>query len=144
MLLRGATRRCPWCGGRGAFFIGWFKKSEHCQTCGLCWRRDDVGYELGAAAITAIITFGPLMLVLGAMVAVTWPEVNAGPMFAVLVVMALGLPLLTYSLSYTIWQSIDILMRPPTPDDFEIVADVDADADVEAPGATGVAGSDDT
>jgi uncharacterized protein (DUF983 family) len=123
MLFRGATRHCPWCGGRSAFFVGWFKKAEHCQTCGLRWRRDDVGYELGAAAITAIITFGPLMLVLGAMVAVTWPEVNAGPMFAVLVVMALGLPLLTYSLSYTIWQSIDILMRPPNPEDFEQLGD---------------------
>ena len=126
MLVRGATRRCPWCGGRGAFFTGWFKKSDHCQHCGLHWRRDDVGYELGAAAITAIITFGPLMLVLGAMVAVTWPEVNAGPMFAVLVVLALLLPLLTYSLSYTIWQAIDILMRPPTADDFTVVDTPDA------------------
>lgn len=126
MLLRGATRRCPWCGGRGAFFVGWFKKAEDCQTCGLRWRRDDVGFELGAAAITAIITFGPLMLVLGAMVAVTWPEVNTGPMFAVLVVLALVLPLLTYSLSYLIWQSIDLMMRPPAADDFEIVAGVGA------------------
>jgi uncharacterized protein (DUF983 family) len=141
MLLRGATRHCPWCGGRSAFFVGWFKKAECCQTCGLRWRRDDVGYELGAAAITAIITFGPLMLVLGAMVAVTWPEVNAGPMFAVLVVMALGLPLLTYSLSYTIWQSIDILMRPPTPDDFDQIADADADAVADA-GAGDTAHSD--
>src|SRR6056297_2263111 len=122
MLLRGATRRCPWCGGRGAFFVGWFKKDEHCQTCGLRWRRDAVGYELGAAAITAIITFGPLMLVLGAMVAITWPEVDVGPMFAVLVGMALVLPLITYSLSYTIWQAIDIMMRPPTADDFETLA----------------------
>ncbi len=137
MLLRGATRHCPWCGGRGAMFVGWFKKAEHCQTCGLRWRRDDVGYELGAAAITAIITFGPLMLTLGAMVAISWPEVNVGPMFAVLVVMALGLPLLTYSLSYTIWQSIDIMMRPPTPDDFEILGTLDAPA-------SGSAGADDT
>ncbi len=118
MLIRGAFRRCPWCGGKGAFFVGWFKKAECCQTCGLEWRRDDVGYELGAAAVTAIITFGPLMLILGAMVAVTWPDIAVGPMFAVLVVLAVALPLLLYGSAYIIWQAVDILMREPTPDDF--------------------------
>jgi uncharacterized protein (DUF983 family) len=121
MLIRGAFRRCPWCGGRGAFFVGWFKKADCCQSCGLEWRRDDVGYELGAAAITAIITFGPLMLVLGAMVAVTWPEVAVGPMFAVLAVLAIGLPLLLYGSAYLIWQAIDLLMRHPTPLDFRVL-----------------------
>ncbi len=127
MLIRGAFRRCPWCGGRGAFFVGWFKKADCCQTCGLDWRRNDVGYELGAAAITAIITFGPLMLVLGGMVAYTWPDVAVGPMFAVLVVLAFVLPLLLYGSAYLMWQAIDIMMRAPTPLDFQIVGDHDAD-----------------
>ncbi|MBV1892724.1 MAG: DUF983 domain-containing protein [Ilumatobacteraceae bacterium] len=117
-LLRGALRRCPWCGGRGAFFVGWYKKADHCQTCGLGWRRDDVGYELGAAAITAIITFGPLILVLGGMVAVTWPDVEVGLMFAVLGVLAVVLPLLSYGSAYLIWQALDLTMRPPTREDF--------------------------
>ncbi|SRR6056297_808319 len=121
MLLRGAFRRCAWCGGRGAFFTGWFKKAEHCQTCGLKWRRDDVGYELGAAAVTAIITFGPLMLILGGMVALTWPEVNVVPMFIVLAVLAVVLPFFTYGPAYCMWQAIDILLRPPEPGDFERV-----------------------
>ena len=131
MFLRGAFRHCAWCGGRGAFFIGWFKKAEHCQSCGLKWRRDDVGYELGAAAMTAIITFGPLMLVLGAMVAVTWPEVNTVPMFVVLVVLAVVLPFFTYGPAYCMWQAVDILLRPPEPDDFEIVGDITPDADAD-------------
>ena len=133
MMFRSTFRRCSWCGGRGAFFVGWFKKADHCQSCGLQWRRDDVGYELGAAAITAIITFGPLMLVLGGMVAVTWPEVELLPMYLVLGGMAVILPLITYGSAYLIWQSIDIVMRPPTPDDFEIVAAVDSvPADIES------------
>jgi uncharacterized protein (DUF983 family) len=127
MLVRGAFRRCPWCGGRGGFFSSWFHKEECCQTCGLEWRRDDVGYELGAAAITAIITFGPLMLVLGAMVAVTWPEVETVPMFVVLVVLAVVLPLLLYGSAYLMWQAIDIMMRAPTPLDFRIVGNDDPD-----------------
>ncbi len=121
MLVRGAFRRCPWCGGRGAFFVGWFQKADHCQSCGLRWRRDDVGYELGAAAVAAIITFGPLMLILGGMVAVTWPDVEIVPMFVALGVLAVVLPLLLYGSAYIMWQAVDILMRPPTPDDFEIV-----------------------
>jgi uncharacterized protein (DUF983 family) len=128
MLLRGAFRHCAWCGGRGAFFTGWFKKAECCQSCGLRWRRDDVGYELGAAAMTAIITFGPLMLILGGMVAVTWPEVNVVPMFIVLAVLAIVLPFFTYGPAYCMWQAIDILLRPPEPDDFEIVGDITPDA----------------
>jgi len=127
MLVRGAFRRCPWCGGRGAFFVGWFKKADCCQSCGLEWRRGDVGYELGAAAITAIITFGPLMLILGGMVAYTWPEVEVVPMFAVLIVLAVVLPLMLYGSAYLMWQAIDIMMREPTPLDFQIVGRHDAD-----------------
>jgi uncharacterized protein (DUF983 family) len=133
MLFRGLFRRCPWCGGRGAFFVGWFKKADCCQTCGLEWRRGDVGYELGAAAITAIITFGPLMLILGGMVALTWPEVEVIPMFAVLVVLSFVLPLLLYGSAYLMWQAIDLMMREPTPLDFRIVGDHDADGAAPRP-----------
>lgn len=128
MLVRGAFRRCPWCGGRGAFFTGWFSKQDHCKHCGLQWRRDDVGYELGAAAVTAIICGGPLMLILGGMVAVTWPEVEVVPMFIVLGVLAVALPLLLYGSAYIMWQGIDILMRPPTPEDFVALDDAGTSA----------------
>lgn len=123
MLLRGACRRCAWCGGKG-FFTGWFAKQEACATCGLRWRRGDVGYELGAAGTTAIITFGPLVVVLGIMTAVMWPDVDVVPMFAVLVVLAIVLPFVTYGPSYTMWQAVDIVMRPPEPGDFDEVATV--------------------
>ena len=136
MLLRGAFRHCAWCGGRGAFFTGWFKKAECCQSCGLKWRRDDVGYELGAATMTAMITFGPLMLILGGMVAWTWPEVYVGPMFVVLAVLAVALPFFTYGPAYCMWQAIDILLRPPVPDDFEIVGDATSDASSASGGSS--------
>lgn len=82
--------------------------------------------------MTAIITFGPLMLILGGMVAVTWPEVNVVPMFIVLAVLAVVLPFFTYGPAYCMWQAVDILLRPPEPDDFEIVGDITPDADVDA------------
>jgi uncharacterized protein (DUF983 family) len=121
MLFRGLFRRCPWCGGKGAFFTGWTSKQPTCASCGLNWRRGDVGYELGAAATAAIISMGPLVVLLGIMVAFTWPEVNVVPMFVVLGVGAIVLPILLYPSSYTVWQAVDILLRPPEPDDFEPV-----------------------
>ncbi len=119
MLLRGAFRRCAWCGGRGAFFDGWFAKHEHCRTCGIGWRRGDVGYELGAAATAAIICMGPLVLALGAIVAVTWPDVHVVPLLVVLGAGGVILPVVLYPSSYTMWQGVDILMRPVEPHHFD-------------------------
>ncbi len=71
--------------------------------------------------MAAIITLGPLLLVLAAMVIVTWPEVEVAPMFAVLGVGAVLLPIVLYPVSYTMWQALDIAMRPVTVDDFELL-----------------------
>jgi hypothetical protein len=83
------------------------------------WRRGDVGFELGAAAMLVIVTFGPLMAILGVMVAWTWPEVAVAPLIAVLVSLAVALPLVLYGSAYLMWQAVDIVMRPPTILDFE-------------------------
>lgn len=85
-----------------------------------------MGFELGAASMAAIITLGPVILLLTAMLAVTWPEVEVVPMLVVLGIVAATLPIALYPTSYLLWQALDIVMRPPTPDDFEIVVEVDA------------------
>ena len=120
MLLRAAFRRCPWCGGRGAFFTSWFDKAAACRTCGLRWRRGDVGFELGAAAIGAILTIGPLMVGLGVGLAITWPSVAVVPMLVVLLAAGVVLPIVLYPMSYTIWQAIDLALRPVEPDHFDL------------------------
>lgn len=128
MLWRGARRACPWCGGRHAYFVGWFTKTDHCRSCGLRWRRGDVGFELGAAAIAAIITLGPLLVVLTIMLVITWPTVAVVPMMALLIPAAIVLPIVLYPVSYTIWQALDIAMRPVTVDDFVLVEQFDDEA----------------
>ncbi len=119
MLSRAVRRRCPWCGGRRAFFTGWFAKVAHCRSCGLRWRRGDVGFELGAAAVAAIMTLGPLVLALGVIMALTWPDIAVVPMLVALVPVALVLPVVAYPLSYTIWQAFDLVARPVRPEDFD-------------------------
>ena len=84
------------------------------------WRRGDVGFELGAAAIAAIIVMGPLIVGLAVVLAFTWPEVPAVPLFVVFGVGGIVLPILLYPVSYTIWQAIDLAMRPASPEDFDV------------------------
>jgi uncharacterized protein (DUF983 family) len=119
MLLSGAFRRCPHCSGRGAFFTSWFEKAESCHTCGLRWRRDDVGFELGAAAMAAVIVLGPLVLALAVVLAITWPDVEVVPMMIVFLTAGVVLPIVLYPISYTMWQAVDLMMRPVSENDFD-------------------------
>lgn len=90
------------------------------------WRRGDVGYELGAAAMAAIITLGLLVLAIGAAVLITWPDVEVVAMLVVLGIAAVLLPIVTYPMSYTMWQAVDVVMRPVSSDDFAAVGGVHA------------------
>jgi uncharacterized protein (DUF983 family) len=117
MLWRGARRRCAWCGGRGAFFRGWFAKEDRCRTCGISWQRGYEGFELGAMTISAIVCLGTLIVTLVIAIVVTWPDLPVVPLLAILGVGALALPVLMYPISYTLWQGIDLAMHPPTEGD---------------------------
>jgi uncharacterized protein (DUF983 family) len=119
MLTRGLRRRCPWCGGRGAFFTSWFGKRAHCSSCGLRWRRGDVGFELGALSIAAMLVLGPLILLLATVLAITWPVIPVVPLLAVLLPVALVLPIVAYPVSYTVWQALDLTFREVDPGDFD-------------------------
>lgn len=78
-----------------------------------------MGFELGAAAVAAIIVMGPLILLLGVVLAITWPDVAVVPLMIVFMPAAALLPVVLYPVSYTMWQAIDLTMRPPSPDDYE-------------------------
>lgn len=117
MLWRGARRRCAWCGGRRAFFTGWFAKQDRCRTCGIEWRRGYEGFELGAMAISAVVCFGALIVAMTIGILATLPDIAVGPLLAILAVCAVVLPVVVYPVSYTIWQAVDLAMRPPEPGD---------------------------
>ena len=117
MLWRGVRRRCPWCGGRGAFFTGWFAKQDRCRTCGIGWRRGYEGFELGALAISAIVCLGTLVVGLGVWIVATTPDIPVFEMIITLGIAAIILPVVAYPVSYTTWQAVDLAMRPPEPGD---------------------------
>lgn len=118
MLWRGVRRRCAFCGGRGAFFTGWFAKQERCRTCGIGWHRGYEGFELGAMAISAVICLGTLIVAMVIGIVATSPDIAVLPLLVGLGVGAIVLPVLVYPVSYTVWQAVDLAMRPPQPGDF--------------------------
>lgn len=117
MLWRGARRRCAWCGGEGAFFTGWFRKQDTCTTCGIDYRRGYEGFELGALTISAIVCIGALIVGLTIGAVATSPDIPVLPMILILGAAAVILPIAVYPFSYTVWQAVDLAMRPPDPTD---------------------------
>lgn len=114
LLARGITRRCAWCGDRRAYFTGWFERQERCNRCGHAYRRGDEAFELGAITANIILTFFTLLLTILVLVAVTAPDVPVvGTVIAASAVGVFG-PALYYPVSFTLWQGVDLWMRPPT------------------------------
>lgn len=115
MMLRGLVRRCAWCGGKGSFFTSWYSKSSRCQTCGLSWERNYEGFELGAATMGVFMTFGSIIVWMVISVIASVPLV---PLLIVAGVLAVGVPVVGYPITYTIWFGVDLTLRPPTEEDF--------------------------
>ncbi len=120
MLWRGARRRCPVCGGRGAFFTSWFEKAPSCQTCGLQWRRESPRFEASAGSTAIFLVFGLLTLVMTPIVVLSWP--NLAPLALGMELLAAGtlLSVLIYPVSFTVWQAIDISKRPVEPEHYDL------------------------
>jgi uncharacterized protein (DUF983 family) len=115
MMGRALVRRCPWCGGRKAWFKGWFRKDERCHTCGLRWRRGQDGFETGAMTINTIATFGLLTVVLIVVTVATYPELPIVPFVISMLVAAVVVPVVLYPFSYTGWSAVDLAMHRPEP-----------------------------
>jgi uncharacterized protein (DUF983 family) len=114
LLARGITRRCPWCGDRRAYFVGWFKRQERCRNCAHAYRRGDAAFELGATTANIMLTFFGILSTILVLVVLTLPDIPVfGVMFASVGVALVG-PALFYPISFTLWQAIDLSMRPPT------------------------------
>ena len=126
MVGRALVRRCPLCGGRGAWFRHWSRKDDRCHTCGFAWNRNTDGFMTGSMTINIIITFTLIFLVLLVMTIVTYPELPVAPLVIVLVGIAVVVPLVVHPITCTLWLAVDLAMRPPAPAEL-------ADADAHAP-----------
>jgi uncharacterized protein (DUF983 family) len=105
MFWRGFTRRCARCGS-GHLFHGYLKMGPDCPGCGLHFEREQ-GYWAGAMAVNIIVTGGLFTVVFVAMLVATIPNVPVAPLLAVLVPIALIVPILYYPFSKTMWVAVD-------------------------------------
>lgn len=121
MLRRGLLRRCPRCGSRRVF-DGWFAMKERCPGCGHRFERrnDEDGFFLGAFVIAFGTTEGAVALCLAVYIIAAsahggsisvWPAILAG------LLCSIGLPLVVYPFSKTVWCAIDLAMHPLDPDE---------------------------
>jgi uncharacterized protein (DUF983 family) len=123
MVGRALLWRCPWCGGKRAWFTGWFARVPRCRTCGISWQRRTVGFELGAVTVNTIVTFGLITLVLAVGFVATSPDPAVVPVLVVAGLVALVVPVAIYPITHTLWAVFDFVTRPPT------AADIDAPRD---------------
>ncbi len=125
LLGRGLTRRCPWCGDRRAYFVGWFKRLDRCQQCRHSWRRGDEAFELGATTANIILTFFSILVAILVAVLITLPDIPFLPLIIVIGALAVFGPALWYPTSFTLWQAIDLFMRKPEADEMAGRRDAD-------------------
>jgi uncharacterized protein (DUF983 family) len=111
---RALLLRCAWCGRRRGIIRGWFRRHERCQQCGMSVQRGDVGFELGAATVNVMLTFGALIAAAAVSIIMTYPDVETARLLLGLGVVAVILPIVLYPFTYTIWFAMELLMDPPS------------------------------
>ncbi len=79
----------------------------------MSWRRGDIGFELGAVVIATIVTFAAIIVTLAVGLVATAPDFATIPVIVVSLAIAVVVPVIVYPMSYTLWQAIDLIMRPP-------------------------------
>jgi uncharacterized protein DUF983 len=113
MLLRGAMKRCPSCGG-GGLFRGWFRMAERCPRCRYHFEREE-GFFLGAYVMNIGIA---QVLVMVLAVVPTIALLNANPDASLVPPLLGGLvgavvaPFFFYPFSKTLWVAVELIFRP--------------------------------
>lgn len=106
MLARALARRCPVCGHR-PIFDGWFALKNRCPDCRYVFEREE-GYWVGA--LIANIAAAELLFAvvfLGSVFATT-PDVPWTALMIVGAGLMVGLPIVFYPLSKTLWMWADL------------------------------------
>ena len=123
---RALLLRCPRCGGSG-LFRHWLKLKDHCPTCGLALERGErsdfwIGAYVFNLAIGELFAIGiPIIWMIASAPHQPWTQIEI-----LALVLCLGLPLLFFPFSRTLWLAWDLSFRPAEPGDVGGVHDVNA------------------
>jgi uncharacterized protein (DUF983 family) len=109
-LWRAVRLRCPRCGG-GDFFQSWFRMVDRCPACGLATERGESGYGVGAYMFNMMATELVFVAALAAAIALTWPAPPWNWITVGGVLLMIGLPILFYPFSKTLFLGFDLLFN---------------------------------
>jgi uncharacterized protein (DUF983 family) len=104
LLARSVRRRCPICGG-GDIWTSWLSIRERCPTCGYTFAREG-GYFLGAYLVNLIVA--ELITVLALVALFVWSDLSWLAVEAIIIPMAIGLPLLFFPFARMLWMALDL------------------------------------
>lgn len=123
---RALLLRCPRCGG-GSLFRHWLKMKDRCPACGLALERGErsdfwIGAYVFNLAIGELFAIGiPIVWMVASAPNQPWTKIET-----LAIVLCVGLPLLFFPFSRTLWLAWDLSFRPVEPGDAGGVHDVDA------------------
>jgi len=116
---RGLTMACGVCGCRGLFKTwGMFSMVEDCPKCGLHFERME-GHSLGAVAVNTVVSSALVLTVVSLALVVFGTDVSTS--FLLLIASPFGLlfPILFDPVSRTLWNALELMMRPVQPDELK-------------------------
>jgi len=114
---RGLLGRCPVCGG-GDLFPSWFEMRDRCPSCRLRLDRAEHDFWTGAWMLNLVGVEAVFVLIMAGVIVALWPNVPWNAVTWVGVLGMLGLPLLLFPVSRTLWLALDLVFQPPRETDF--------------------------
>jgi uncharacterized protein (DUF983 family) len=114
---RALRLRCPHCGG-SPIFVSWSRLVPNCPVCGLGLERGEEGYWLGAyffnlVAMEMVFSVWVLGFLLW-----TWPNPPWELFQETTIALMVVVPVVFFPYSKTLFLAFDLLVRPPTEEDF--------------------------
>jgi len=119
MLVRALRLRCPHCGG-APIFVTWKRLVPNCPVCGLGLERGEQGYWLGAYFFNLMAVETVFSVWVVGILWWTWPSPPWGVFQAGSVVLMVLTPFVFFPWSKTLFLAFDLLVRPPTEEDFDV------------------------
>ena len=116
---RALRLRCPHCGG-GPIFVTWSHLVPNCPVCGLGLERGEQGYWLGAYFFNLMAMETVFSIWFVAFLLLTWPEPPWELFQITTMVLMVLVPVGFFPYSKTVFLAFDLLVRPPTEEDFVV------------------------
>ena len=110
---RGLTLACGVCGSRGLFRrCGMFAMVDDCPRCGLHFERRE-GHSLGAVAVNTTTSSAMVLAVVTLALLTNGTDTSTSTLLLLAAPVGLIFPILFDPVSRTLWNVIELLMRPP-------------------------------